>query len=283
VTPEFAHLIDYWNRRRRPELYAGSAADPEMGPLEAQVRRQRAIGTFVRAGAPIAKAVDWACEVFADGDMDLPESVAAPEPVPVQFGRTDWTYKMPSHSAEGVIELDLRGALDDKTGSRLCGQIRQAVKDPRTEAILLRIDSPGGLLSACIGTVLELERATAAKIATVAFVENQAASAAAVIACACDRVVVADDTGYGLAAHLMFHRPHSAPEAALQDGQATIAEIIARRRGESEARINELLGIGADFRYQGRAAVEANMADAVGSLWTARGAAISLAKGKVRS
>lgn len=81
------------------------------------------------------------------------------------------------------VEMALTGACDDEDP-----------QDPPS-AIILRIDSPGGVVSGLNETVRALrESFTAAGIPSVAFVDELAASAAYALACSCDEIVMASET-----------------------------------------------------------------------------------------
>jgi ClpP class serine protease len=277
VSVNYYEFLDSWIADRRVQAAGvGVEVAPPAFSYARQVALQRYRQLFMQDMSP-ADAHQDALEAVSV-THPTPAQRAAEEDLPAHYGRTDITYKMPLHR-NGVMELELSGALDEDAGGRLAAQIRQAVADPRTESVLLRVDSPGGLLAACLGVIIELERAREAGLPTVAFVVNQAASAAAVIALDCDEVVLNDDVnGSELPASVLLHRPHSGREDMLQDGQEQIAKIIARRRGESEDRLNDLLGSGLDHTYYGRDAIREGLADSLGSIWDARGRAIALGK-----
>lgn len=107
--------------------------------------------------------------------------VAAPEP-------------KPNDEESGIVTVYIRGAIehhDEGSGGDSYDQIReraaQAFEDGR--AVVLRIDSPGGVVSGLNECVRELQRMRAEyRKPLVAFADEMATSAAYALCCACDEV-----------------------------------------------------------------------------------------------
>ena len=72
---------------------------------------------------------------------------------------------------------------------RVIGSLRRAAEDPAVKAVVLRIDSPGGGITASDAIHHELEAFTNSGKKTVAFFGDLAASGAYYIACGADRII----------------------------------------------------------------------------------------------
>lgn len=122
----------------------------------------------------------------------------------------DLVTSVPANERHGdVAVVHIRGALDHHRGfgednyesirERVAMALTGACDDDDPQdppcAIVLRIDSPGGVVSGLNETVRALrESFTEAGIPSVAFVDELAASAAYAIACSCDEIVMASET-----------------------------------------------------------------------------------------
>jgi len=98
-------------------------------------------------------------------------------------------------SISGVIMEDKSGgrfALREKVGqiARLKEELRKAAKDPRVKAVVVRINSPGGGVTASDIVFNELARfRQEKKVPMVACLMSVAASGGYYAACACDRII----------------------------------------------------------------------------------------------
>lgn len=87
-----------------------------------------------------------------------------------------------------VIEVE--GALDDFQARAVKASIKEALsRKPRY--LIVRIDSPGGTIKAADAIATALVRARDAEVQTIAFVDKDALSGGAMVAIACDRIIMA--------------------------------------------------------------------------------------------
>lgn len=100
--------------------------------------------------------------------------------------------------AVGVI--DVQGALDQRGGwwwdgyDSVVARARDAFNDPRCAAVVLALDSPGGVVAGNLDAARQLRAlADAAGKPLVAHANTMATSAAYALACAADRIVVTSD------------------------------------------------------------------------------------------
>lgn len=93
-----------------------------------------------------------------------------------------------------IVQLDISGVItgDDGAGGSMVEEIKralhQAIEDPRVKAIVLRIDSPGGEVTAS-DTLYAAVREAAAKKKVVAYLDSVAASGGYYLACGAERIV----------------------------------------------------------------------------------------------
>lgn len=93
-----------------------------------------------------------------------------------------------------IVQIDITGVItgDSGAGGSMVEEVKraldQAVEDPRVKAIILRIDSPGGEVTAS-DTLYAAVKEAAAKKKVVAFLDSVAASGGYYIACGADRIV----------------------------------------------------------------------------------------------
>jgi len=94
-----------------------------------------------------------------------------------------------------IVQLDLTGVItgDSRPGGRSMVEevkraLRQAVEDPRVKGIVLRIDSPGGEVTAS-DTLYAAIKEAAAKKKVVAYLDSVAASGGYYLACGAERIV----------------------------------------------------------------------------------------------
>lgn len=99
-----------------------------------------------------------------------------------------------SSTRDRIVQLDITGVISGESGAGgsmvedLKRALHQAVEDPRVKAIVLRIDSPGGEVTAS-DTLHAAVKAAAAKKKVVAYLDSVAASGGYYIACGADRIV----------------------------------------------------------------------------------------------
>lgn len=87
-----------------------------------------------------------------------------------------WSAASPSASEEPTVAVvTVRGATNDATVNRVSRQLREIRADGSIEAVVLRVDSPGGPVDSSEEFYLAVNR-TAAQMPVVAYVEGTAAS-----------------------------------------------------------------------------------------------------------
>lgn len=80
----------------------------------------------------------------------------------------------------------------------ILSRVRSALADPLIDAVVMRIDSPGGEVAGCFEAVRAIRAARAEHDKPmVAFVDEMACSAAYALACACDEIVCPDSGAVG--------------------------------------------------------------------------------------
>jgi protease-4 len=99
-----------------------------------------------------------------------------------------------SSTRDRIVQLDITGVItgDGGGGGSMVEEIKralhQAIEDPRVKAIVLRIDSPGGEVTAS-DTLYAAVKEAAAKKKVVAYLDSVAASGGYYLACGADRIV----------------------------------------------------------------------------------------------
>jgi len=100
-----------------------------------------------------------------------------------------------SSTRDRIVQLDITGVItgDSRPGSgsmveEIKRALHQAVEDPRVKAIVLRIDSPGGEVTAS-DTLYAAVKAAANKKKVVAYLDSVAASGGYYLACGAERIV----------------------------------------------------------------------------------------------
>lgn len=212
----------------------------------------------------------------------------------------------------GVV--DILGPLEQRGGwywdgyDSIASRAAEAFADPRTHAVVLSIDSAGGAAAGNLAAARQLRAlADSSNKPLVAHAGTLALSAAYALACAADRVMVTDDGAVGSVGVIsrVFDRTKANeaaglnvmvvrsgalkadpnPDVALTDAsvarvQARIAELatafagwVGERRGQS---VDQVLSLKGATVYATKA-VEAGLADAIGSLDDAITTAASMA------
>jgi signal peptide peptidase SppA len=241
-----------------------------------------------------------------DGDVtELNRHVGKPAGPRRDDGSTEYMYRLEGESGIALLpvmgELVNRGSwLDAMSGltsyERLDAQLNAAINDPRVKGLVLDMNSPGGQASGAMETA-DLVRALSKRKPIVAFVNGQAASAAYAIAAGSTRVVVTPSAIVGSIGVVYLHMDRSAavekaglkptllhagaykidgsPFAALPDDARTriqasidgvydlfVATVAKHRKGLDAAAVRATEG----GVFMGQAAVDARLADAVGTL-----------------
>jgi membrane-bound serine protease (ClpP class) len=131
-----------------------------------------------------------------------------------------------------VVELDLAQAVQPLSASYLTGGIHQAERDG-ARAVLIRIDTPGGLISSTRNIVGAILRAKVPVVCWVGPSGARAASAGTFILLACHVAVMAPGTNVG-AAHPVGIQGQVMTEKVTNDSAAFIRSI-AEERGRNAA------------------------------------------------
>lgn len=99
-----------------------------------------------------------------------------------------------SSTRDRIVQLDITGVItgDGGGGGSMVEEIKralhQAIEDPRVKAIVLRIDSPGGEVTAS-DTLYAAVKEAASKKKVVAYLDSVAASGGYYLACGAERIV----------------------------------------------------------------------------------------------
>lgn len=226
------------------------------------------------------------------------------------LGGTDRSYRMVGDVAVVGVHgpLDQRGDFFWDGYASILTRAREAFSDAKVGAVVLDLDSPGGVVAGCFDSARELRAiATAAGKPLVAHAGTMACSAAYALACAADRVMVTSDGAVGSVGviQMVYDRtkatasegldvrvvrsgtlkadPH--PDVALTDASVSrvrarvmdlaqsFAGWVAERRGQTPEAV--LAHQGATI-YATRA-LETGLADGIGTLADAISTAAELA------
>ena len=136
------------------------------------------VGLLVgQAGAGFA--MDGGAPVLRSAPFEAEQLVAADEP----------------GTRDRIVQLDVTGVITGDSGpgggsmvEEIKRALHQAVEDSRVKAIVLRIDSPGGEVTAS-DTLYAAVKEAAAKKTVVAYLDSVAASGGYYIACGAERIV----------------------------------------------------------------------------------------------
>jgi protease-4 len=118
---------------------------------------------------------------------------------------------VPAGDDPTVAVITLRGGTDDVNVNRVSAQLRQARENPSVEAVVLRIDSPGGPVDSSEELYLAVNR-TANELPVVAYVEGLAASGGYYGIAPADGIVVKSSSTVG-SIGVIVQAPLSAVEA----------------------------------------------------------------------
>ena len=95
------------------------------------------------------------------------------------------------------IQVELKGTVTDNVVSRVQRSIEDSLRTSETNFVCLWLDSPGGSPSASANMANYLADLDSTKIRTVAYIPYEACGDAALIAIACDNIVMHDDSVLG--------------------------------------------------------------------------------------
>lgn len=96
-----------------------------------------------------------------------------------------------------AIQVKLTGAIDSSAQRRVQRTIDQAVRDLNVDFICLWLDSPGGVPAESLNVANYLADLDSSQIHTVAYIPNEARADAALVAFACDELVMHPDAILG--------------------------------------------------------------------------------------
>ncbi len=125
------------------------------------------------------------------------------------------------------VRIPLRGPITPALASRTQRMIEDQIRGQDANFVCLWIDSPGGSLQGSIDLANYLASLDPAKVRTVAFVPAEARADAALIALACDQLVMTPDAILGGAGAVEL-----APEEVLLTRE-TVRDHLAPRKGRS--------------------------------------------------
>jgi membrane-bound serine protease (ClpP class) len=141
------------------------------------------------------------------------------------------------------VLIDVRGMIDERLESFVTRHINRAVAEG-ANLIIFQVDSPGGRVDVTqnlMTTVMGLE---SEEIRTVAYIERQAFSGAAMFSLACDEIYMAPDAKIGDAAPISV-RPGGPVERAPEKILSVVREMM-RSAGKAKGRPPGLLEAMAD-------------------------------------
>ncbi|MEF8853130.1 MAG: S49 family peptidase [Haloarculaceae archaeon] len=130
-----------------------------------------------------------------------------------------------------VAVVTFRGGVNDQTASAISEDLREARNNDSVEAVVLRVDSPGGGVAASEELYLAVNR-TAQEMPVVAYVEGQAASGGYYTIAPADSIVVKPSSQVG-SIGVVVQAPISALEQADEQGEVFI------RTGPDKAQIDK--------------------------------------------
>lgn len=125
-----------------------------------------------------------------------------------------------------AVRASVAGTINDMMISRTQRGIDDAVRMGRASLILLNIDSPGGSPEASLRLANYLSGVDSSEVRTVAFIGNEARADAALIALACDHVIMTPDATIGGEG---MHEPNADEIADLRSAVKEISNDKARR------------------------------------------------------
>ena len=96
-----------------------------------------------------------------------------------------------------AVRVDLKGPIDAEKVNQAQRLIQDAIRDRGVNFICLWIDSPGGSPADSVRLAISLADFSPSKLRTVAYIPSEARSDAAMVALACDQVVMASDAVLG--------------------------------------------------------------------------------------
>jgi len=106
------------------------------------------------------------------------------------------------HTGGKAVVVELKGEIDDFNRDRLMNRIDEA-RSLGAQTIILNIDSYGGVVTDGLDISRFIKRQT--KLHTIAFVQDKAISAGAMIAMACDEIVMSNSAALGDCAPIIFN------------------------------------------------------------------------------
>lgn len=96
-----------------------------------------------------------------------------------------------------AVQVRLIGPMNEKVAARLERGIASSLNETDTNLVIVTIDSPGGNPAGSVALANYLSDLDNSKIRTVAYISREARGDAAVVALACDQIVMADDATIG--------------------------------------------------------------------------------------
>ena len=104
-----------------------------------------------------------------------------------------------------IVVVNMGGILDAQESRKVCKQIKTAGKDKNVKAIILRVDSPGGTVSASDQIHNEIQKFRSSGKPAVAFMQRIAASGGYYTSVACEKIIAEPTTITGSIGVIMQH------------------------------------------------------------------------------
>ncbi|NDV11665.1 S49 family peptidase [Crenobacter caeni] len=160
----------------------------------------------VNVGAVLSHPQAW----HDDGDH---AEMISPEEQRLQAAQQTGVLVVPVYGVLVSRENNVSLCANQTSYESIRSQINAGVNDPRVEAIVLELDSPGGAVTGCFELVADIVAAKALKPIH-AIVHFSAFSAAYAIASACTSITLSESAGVGSVGVIMKHADFSQQLAA---------------------------------------------------------------------
>ena len=126
-----------------------------------------------------------------------------------------------------AVRVPVKGAMNANTAQRVKKMIQTQVEEGSANFVCLWIDSPGGSLIDSMNLANYLAGLDSSRVRTVAYIPNEAYGDAALVAAACDQVVMQHDATFGGSG------AEDLSPQELADVQSTVRESLAPKKARS--------------------------------------------------
>lgn len=152
-------------------------------------------------------------------------------------------------AAQNIAILPIRGPIDRVTSMSVKRRLASAAK-AGADTVIIELDTPGGEIGAVLEICDHIEQSSIPRI--FAWVNTKAYSGGAIIALACDRILVNSGAAFGdaLPIAMSFGMLNALPEAERQKALVPLlAQVVysARRQGYDEYLVQALVSLGVEL------------------------------------